>query len=77
MSPAINPRKRHRQHCRETRAQMSGLLDGELDEPTEAAIERHARWCPDCRRMLASLRRTVGGLRGIADEPTEVDEPPN
>ncbi|MBW8060717.1 MAG: zf-HC2 domain-containing protein, partial [Solirubrobacterales bacterium] len=65
MSPTINPMKRHHRRCRETRAQMSDLIDGELDERTAAALERHARWCPNCRRMLKNLRRTATGLRGL------------
>lgn len=76
MSPTINPMKLHHRRCRETRAQMSDLIDGELDEHAAATVERHARWCPNCRRMLRNLRRTVTGLRGLGDEPTPVDEPP-
>jgi anti-sigma factor RsiW len=74
MSPTLNPRKLHQRRCREARAQMSDLIDGELDERGAAAVERHARWCPNCGRMLASLRRTIGGLRRLSDEPTPVDE---
>lgn len=76
MSPTINPMKLYHQRCRETRAQMSALLDGELDERTAAKVARHARWCPNCRRMLKSLGRTVGGLQALADEPTPADDPP-
>ena len=75
MSPTLNPIEAYRQHCRETRAKMSDLLDGELDERTAAKVARHARWCPNCRRMLKSLDRTVGGLHALADEPTPADEP--
>ncbi len=76
MSPTFNPMKLHHRRCREARAQMSGLIDGELDQGSAAAVARHARWCPNCRRMLRNLRRTVGGLRELDDEPTPVDRPP-
>ena len=74
MSPTLNPIKRHREHCRDTRAQMSELLDDELDGRTAAKLERHARWCPDCRHMLANLRRTVAALHALESPPAS-DEP--
>ena len=64
-----NPVKRHRERCREVRAQMSDYLDGELDRRAAGGVERHVRWCPNCRRMLANLRRTIGGLRALRDQP--------
>ncbi len=76
MSPTINPIKAYRRRCRETRAQMSDLIDGELDLHTAATIERHARWCPNCRRMIKDFHRTVAGLHDLAGQPTPADEPP-
>lgn len=55
---------------------MSDYLDGDLDKAAAAAVERHVRWCPDCRRMLAGLRRTVGGLRALGEAPTPLDGAP-
>jgi anti-sigma factor RsiW len=75
MTPTLNPIKRHREHCGETRAQMSDYLDGELDEQAARRVQHHVRWCPNCRRMLANLTRTIGGLRALHDKPTPVDEP--
>ena len=75
MRPTLNPVERHRDHCRETRAQMSDYLDGELDGYTAACAGRHVRWCPNCRRMPASLGRTIGGLQALRDLPTPADEP--
>ncbi|HEX6228737.1 MAG TPA: zf-HC2 domain-containing protein [Solirubrobacterales bacterium] len=75
MSPTFNPMKLYHRRCRETRAQMSDLIDGELDERTAAAVARHARWCPNCRRMLKNLSRTVTGLHDIGEAPTPVDSP--
>lgn len=71
----MNPIKRHRERCREVRAQMSDYLDGELDARAAAAVKRHVRWCPNCRRMLENLRRTVGGLGALRDLRTPADEP--
>jgi anti-sigma factor RsiW len=75
MSPTLNPMTRHREHCREVRAQMSDYLDGELDPAAAAAVERHTRWCPNCRRMLTNLTRTLGGLRALRDQRTTGDTP--
>jgi anti-sigma factor RsiW len=74
MTPTLNPIARHREHCRETRAQMSDYLDGELDPGAAASVERHVRWCPNCHRMLANLTRTIGGLRALHHQPTPADE---
>lgn len=54
---------------------MSEYLEGELDERTEARVERHARWCPNCGRMLSSFTRTIAGLRALREVPTSADEP--
>ncbi len=75
MRTMISSIQRHREHCRETRAQMSDYLEGELDERAVTAVQRHLRWCPSCRRMLSSLNRTIASLRRLDDEPTPVDEP--
>lgn len=75
MTPTLNPVKRHREHCREVRAQMSDYIDGELDPAAAAAVKRHTHWCPNCRRMLTNLTRTLGGLRALRDEPTTGDAP--
>jgi anti-sigma factor RsiW len=72
---SLNPVTRHREHCRETRARMSDYLDGELDVGARAAAERHIRWCPSCGRMLANLRRTIGGLRRLGEQQTLLDQP--
>ena len=75
MTLTLNPIERHRARCRETRAQMSDYLDGELGQQTARRLERHVRWCPNCRRMLANLRRTIGGLRALRDQSTPAEEP--
>ena len=71
----LNPVKRHRERCRAVRAQMSDYLDGELDLRAAVGVERHVRWCPNCRQMLENLRRTVASLGTLRDLPTPADEP--
>ena len=73
MTPTLNPIKRHHQRCRHVRGQLSDYLDGELDPQEAAAVERHTRWCPNCRRMLTNLGRTLGGLRALRDQPIAPD----
>ena len=48
-----------------THPRLSEYLDGELGEGQRARVEEHVRWCPECRRVLESLRRTVEGLMGL------------
>ncbi|MGH2877502.1 MAG: anti-sigma factor family protein [Solirubrobacteraceae bacterium] len=73
MPRTLNPIRRHREHCRQTRALMSEYIDGELDAGDRARVERHVRWCPTCRRMLANLIRTVRALGRLGEhaEPGE------
>ena len=75
MTPTLNPIHRHHEQCHHVREQMSDYLDHELDERSLKAVERHVRWCPNCRRMLSNLGRTLGGLRALRERPTPVDEP--
>lgn len=41
---------------------MSDYLDGELAPGGRSRMERHARDCPECDRLLAGLRAVVQGL---------------
>jgi anti-sigma factor RsiW len=58
-------KRRFMREHRWTHAQLSEYLDGELGEDERARLEEHVRWCPECRRVLESLRRTVEGLMGL------------
>ena len=57
----------HREH-RWTHAHLSEYIDGELDQRHRARVERHVGVCPECRRVLATLKRTLAGLMGLRDE---------
>jgi anti-sigma factor RsiW len=48
---------------------MSEYLDGELTPRGRERLERHARDCPECERLLAGLRAVVRGL-GRLSTPT-------
>jgi anti-sigma factor RsiW len=41
---------------------MSAYLDGELAPGRRTRMERHTGECPDCRGLLASLRRMLAAL---------------
>lgn len=57
-----------REH-RWTQPRLSRYLDGELDARELRRLERHTGMCPECRRALAMLRRTVRELMGLHDDP--------
>lgn len=52
-----------------TRARLSDYLDGELSERDRSRVEQHTGVCPECARVLATLRRTLRELVGLHDEP--------
>jgi anti-sigma factor RsiW len=60
----IQRRRFIREH-RWTHAHLSDYLDSELDERRRERVENHVTLCPECHRVLATLRRTMAGLRSI------------
>ena len=58
-------KRRFMREHRWAHARLSQYLDGELAAGERARVEEHVRWCPECRRVLESLRRTVEGLMGL------------
>jgi len=63
-------RMRFMREHRWTHAHLSGYLDRELSADASVRVTEHAGVCPDCHRVLATLRRTLAGLRQMAAEPT-------
>jgi RNA polymerase sigma-70 factor (ECF subfamily) len=60
--------------CWRARRHVSAYLDGELDEATRSAVEKHLEACPTCPPLYASLvgvRATLGDLR---DPDTVVED---
>jgi anti-sigma factor RsiW len=45
----------------------SAYLDGDLEPTEKARVEAHVGICPECTKVLAALRRTLEGLRGLRD----------
>ncbi len=52
-----------------TAAHASEYLDGELSHTGCQRVERHTSVCPGCHALLASLRRLVNTLPGLAAPP--------
>ena len=52
-----------------TGAHMSDYLDGNLGPRERRRLEEHVHWCPECRHLLETLRRTVEGLMGLRPAP--------
>lgn len=61
----LEKRRFMREH-RWTSARMSAYLDRELSERERHRLEAHAGICPECKRMLATLRKTLEGLRDLS-----------
>jgi anti-sigma factor RsiW len=48
------------------RAELSALLDGELEPQHAAQLERHLRECTECTRELAIMRELGGAMRTMS-----------
>jgi anti-sigma factor RsiW len=62
-------RRRFTREHRWTHARLSEYLDRELSAGDRGRVEDHVGLCPQCRRVLATLRRTIQELRGLRREP--------
>ncbi|MEO8091622.1 MAG: zf-HC2 domain-containing protein [bacterium] len=63
----------HHRYMREhrwTHAHLSDYIDEGLDSGHTARVQDHVGICPDCHRVLATLRRTLEGLRALRTEPS-------
>ena len=58
-------RRRYMREHRWTHARLSDYLDRELGSTERARVEEHVSVCPHCRRVLATLRRTLEGLGAL------------
>jgi anti-sigma factor RsiW len=68
---ALLAKRRFMRDHRWTQAHLSDFLDGELREPARERVEHHVHWCPECRRVLETLRRTLKGLMELRATPDE------
>lgn len=64
-----------REH-RWTNDHLSDYIDRELEDLERRRFEAHVSVCPECHRVLATLRRTLESLRSLggAAEPNVADE---
>ena len=53
--------------CWDARAQVSDYLDGELDDTTKHAVERHLESCPTCPPLYAALVGVTAVVAGLRD----------
>jgi predicted anti-sigma-YlaC factor YlaD len=58
-------RRRFMREHRWTHAHLSAYLDEDLAHAELARVEEHVGVCPQCRRVLATLRRTLAGVREL------------
>ncbi|HVX86496.1 MAG TPA: zf-HC2 domain-containing protein [Phycisphaerae bacterium] len=56
---------------------LDAYLHRELSPARRAEFRLHLALCRDCRRYLASYRRTVALARASAIEPAPLDPPPD
>jgi predicted anti-sigma-YlaC factor YlaD len=62
-------RRRFMREHRWTHAHLSDYLDEDLAGAEVDRVEEHVSLCPQCRRVLATLRRTLKGLGALGAEP--------
>jgi anti-sigma factor RsiW len=60
---------RYMREHRWTHSRLSAYLDRELAPRERVRVEEHVGICPHCRRVLATLRRTVERLADLGLEP--------
>lgn len=63
MIAAFFRRRRFMRDHRWTRDHLSSYIDRDLDSAGRTRVHRHTELCPECRRALATLNRTVQALR--------------
>ena len=59
------------ERCAPFEADLSALLDGQLDAPRAGEVQAHAESCRDCARRLGALRAVDGELRDLAAAPAD------
>jgi anti-sigma factor RsiW len=58
----------HTPACQDLKSQLSGFIDGELDDAICQEIMRHLESCENCRVMVDTLKKTIVLYR---EEPHE------
>jgi RNA polymerase sigma-70 factor (ECF subfamily) len=60
--------------CWRARRHVSAYLDGELDDATRAAVEKHLADCPTCPPLYAALVGVRASMDALRDPDSVVDE---
>jgi anti-sigma factor RsiW len=63
-------KRRFMRDHRWTNERLSDYVDGDLRAPERERVEKHVHWCPECRRVLETLRRTVKALMELRATPS-------
>ena len=58
-------RRRFMREHRWTHEHLSDYIDADLGPTERKRVQEHVGVCPQCRRVLATLRRTLGELREL------------
>jgi anti-sigma factor RsiW len=66
-------KKARAEHCNVLLERLSAYLDGDLPAPQCRTIERHARGCRRCTKMMVALRQTVRLCKSAATRPLPAD----
>jgi anti-sigma factor RsiW len=62
-------RRRYMREHRRTHARLSEYLEGQLSPDQRLRVEAHVSICPNCTRVLATLRRMLEGLQMMRAQP--------
>ena len=54
--------------CLDLAMKASEYLDNELQAPQRVLFDEHQEQCNGCRRMVASLRRTIEEIRRLSHD---------
>ena len=63
----------HTQACQELKEQLSGFIDGDLEDAVCQEIQRHLEDCDDCRIMVDTLKKTIVLYRASPEETVPPD----
>jgi anti-sigma factor RsiW len=62
-------RRRYMREHRWTHAHLSDYLDGELGADQRKRVDAHVAICPNCTRVLGTLRWMLEGLHRLRAQP--------
>jgi anti-sigma factor RsiW len=66
---ALLAKRRFTRDHRWTQAHLSDYVDDDLHDAERDRLEHHVHRCPQCRRMLETLRRTLKELSELRVAP--------